>query len=64
MREGLANNATLGPRKSPRLLHDGRATTIKDAILAHDGEGIDAARGFRRLTELEQAGLLTFLSAL
>jgi CxxC motif-containing protein (DUF1111 family) len=52
----------LGTR--PRFLHDGRATTIKDAILAHDGEGADAAREFRRLTHSEQAALLDFLSAL
>src|SRR5262245_1807678 len=52
----------LGAR--PRYLHDGRATTIKDAILAHDGEAADAARGFRRLTGSEEAALLAFLSAL
>jgi mono/diheme cytochrome c family protein len=52
----------LGTR--PRLLHDGRATTIKEAILAHDGEAADVARGFRTLPASEQAALLTFLSAL
>jgi len=52
----------LGAR--PRLLHDGRATTIKDAILAHDGEAGDAARRFRNLSASEQAALLSFLSAL
>jgi CxxC motif-containing protein (DUF1111 family) len=52
----------LGAR--PRYLHDGRATTIRDAILAHDGEGADAARGFRGLSGSEQAALLDFLSAL
>jgi CxxC motif-containing protein (DUF1111 family) len=48
----------------PRLLHDGRASSIREAILTHDGEGADAARGFRRLIESEQAVLLSFLSAL
>jgi CxxC motif-containing protein (DUF1111 family) len=52
----------LGAR--PRLLHDGRATSIKDAILAHDGEAADAARNFRKLSASEQAALLSFLSAL
>jgi CxxC motif-containing protein (DUF1111 family) len=52
----------LGTR--PRLLHDGRVTTIKDAIHAHDGEGADAARAFRRLIEAERTALLGFLSAL
>src|SRR5262245_42998588 len=48
----------------PRFLHDGRATTIREAVLAHDGEAADAAIGFRRLTETEQTALLSFLSAL
>jgi mono/diheme cytochrome c family protein len=53
-----------GLASRPRFLHDGRATTIKDAILAHDGEGADAARRFRRLAESERTALLDFLSAL
>jgi hypothetical protein len=52
----------LGTR--PRLLHDGRATTIREAILTHDGEAVDAARGFRNLPTSEQTTLLMFLSAL
>jgi len=48
----------------PRLLHDGRAITIKDAVLAHDGEGADAALTFRHLTESDQLALLAFLSSL
>ena len=43
---------------------DHRATSIKEAILAHDGEAADAVRGFRRLSEPEQGALLDFLSAL
>jgi mono/diheme cytochrome c family protein len=52
----------LGTR--PRLLHDGRAAAVKEAILAHDGEAGDVARGFRNLSASEQAALLSFLSAL
>src|SRR5262249_33453239 len=52
----------LGTR--PRFLHDGRATTIREDALAHDGERACAASCFRRLTEPEQAALLSFLSAL
>ena len=52
----------LGTR--PRLLHDGRAATIKDAILAHDGEAADVTTRFRRLTEPEQSALLVFVAAL
>jgi CxxC motif-containing protein (DUF1111 family) len=47
-----------------RLLHDGRATNVPDAILAHDGEGAAAAKAFRRLTGQEQASLIDFLLAL
>jgi mono/diheme cytochrome c family protein len=52
----------LGTR--PRFLHDGRTTTIREAILAHDGEAAEAVRGFRRLGELERNALLAFLSTL
>jgi CxxC motif-containing protein (DUF1111 family) len=47
-----------------RFLHDGRATTIREAILAHGGNAGDARAAFRGLTEKEQADLLAFLSAL
>ena len=53
-----------GLRTRPRLLHDGRATTVNEAILAHDGEAADAARTFRTLPASERATLVTFLSAL
>src|SRR5262249_19376033 len=41
-----------------RFLHDGRATNVPDAILAHDGEAAAAAKAFRQLTWHEQASLL------
>src|SRR5215470_14975997 len=47
-----------------RFLHDGRATNVPDAILAHDGEAAAAAKAFRQLTWHEQASLLAFLLAL
>jgi len=47
-----------------RLLHDGRATNVPDAILAHDGEAAAATKAFRQLTWHEQASLLAFLLAL
>jgi hypothetical protein len=47
-----------------RFLHDGRATNITSAILAHDGEAVAAAAAFRRLTPDERSSLLGFLSAL
>ena len=47
-----------------RLLHDGRATTVPDAILAHDGEAAATTKAFRQLTWHEQASLLAFLLAI
>jgi CxxC motif-containing protein (DUF1111 family) len=48
----------------PRLLHDGRATSINEAVLAHDGEAANAARAFRALVEPERTTLLAFLNSL
>jgi CxxC motif-containing protein (DUF1111 family) len=48
----------------PRFLHDGRAATVRDAILAHDGEGAEAAQAFRRLNGSQEAVLIDFLSTM
>jgi len=53
-----------GVSTRPRLLHDGRAATIKDAILAHDGEAAEVTTRFRRLTKPEQSALLIYVAAL
>ena len=45
-------------------MHDGRATTIEDAIRMHGGEAQEARDNFVALTEEEQANLLFFLSKL
>lgn len=47
-----------------RFLHDGRATSTRAAIGAHDGEAAPAARAFRGLPVEQQASLLLFLSSL
>jgi CxxC motif-containing protein (DUF1111 family) len=47
-----------------RFLHDGRATSIRDAILAHDGEAAAAIKAFRQLDRDQQATLLAFLLAI
>ena len=47
-----------------RLLHDGRATTIADAILAHDGQGKTARDRFAALQDPDRADLLLFLRSL
>jgi CxxC motif-containing protein (DUF1111 family) len=47
-----------------RLLHDGRATTIAEAILAHDGQGKTARDRFAALQDPDRADLLVFLESL
>jgi len=47
-----------------RFLHDGRATSITAAILAHDGDGAGAAEVFRRLAPERRDMLLAFIGAL
>ncbi len=45
-------------------LHDGRAPTLREAILAHGGEGAFAAVNFGNLTGSQQSDLLQFLNSL
>ncbi len=57
----------MGLRFNRVLLHDGRARTIEDAILAHDGEDSEAHASvalFRGLSQGEKAALLAYVSAL
>jgi CxxC motif-containing protein (DUF1111 family) len=53
-----------GARIRTSFLHDGRAKTIRDAILAHDGQGLAARNRFAQLTGREQAQLLEFIDSL
>ncbi len=52
----------LGARS--RFLHDGRARTLIEAILAHGGEATPAKQSFLRLTPQDSDALLAFLSSL
>ena len=45
-------------------LHDGRATTLEEAILAHGGEGTFSAKAYQALSAAQQSALLQFLEAL
>lgn len=45
-------------------LHDGRATTLAEAILAHGGEAATARNNFRRASVANQRALLAFLDNL
>jgi len=53
-----------GVAMRPRLLHNGRALTIADAILAHGGEATAARRRFSSLSPKQRDALLAFLSGL
>jgi CxxC motif-containing protein (DUF1111 family) len=57
----------IGLRFNRVLLHDGRARTIEEAILAHDSEGSEARASitlFRGLSSGERAALLDYVGAL
>jgi CxxC motif-containing protein (DUF1111 family) len=45
-------------------LHDGRARTIEEAILWHDGEAANAKNGFTGLTAAQRNQLIKFLNSL
>ncbi|MEE2889000.1 MAG: di-heme oxidoredictase family protein [Planctomycetota bacterium] len=53
-----------GIRDTAPYLHDGRATTIEDAILAHEDEADLMMQNYFALTEAEKEALLLFLSDL
>ncbi|MBN9398692.1 MAG: thiol oxidoreductase ['Candidatus Kapabacteria' thiocyanatum] len=46
------------------LLHDGRARTIEEAILWHDGEAASSRSAFKSLNAAERADLLRFMESL
>jgi CxxC motif-containing protein (DUF1111 family) len=47
-----------------RLLHDGRARGVAEAILWHWGEGAAAREGFRALPAVDRAALVRFVESL
>ncbi len=57
----------IGLRFLPTLLHDGRAKTVEQAILAHgesDSEARDSVASFRNLAPSERAALVKFVEML
>jgi len=54
----------IGLRFSTLYLHDGRASTVEDAILAHAGEAAAATAAFRALSAPDRALLLAYVEAL
>jgi CxxC motif-containing protein (DUF1111 family) len=74
LNDGIAQNGASGQemRTAPlwgarirtSFLHDGRAKTLQDAILAHDGQGFTARNNFAALGRREQADLIDFIDSL
>ncbi|MFT3768527.1 MAG: di-heme oxidoredictase family protein [Minicystis sp.] len=57
----------IGLRFNKTFMHDGRAATVEEAILLHDGKGSEAADSiarFRALSAADHDALLAFVSAL
>lgn len=53
-----------GLRTQPSFLHDGRASTIEDAILMHEGQGQPSRERFSDLPPARKQSLLAFLNSL
>jgi CxxC motif-containing protein (DUF1111 family) len=53
-----------GVRTRAQLLHDGRALTFNDAILAHQGEAAAVTAAYQQLTATQKKQLITFLETL
>ena len=49
---------------TPYFLHDGRARTMEEAILWHDGEAANAKKKFMALDKADRLALLRFLKSL
>lgn len=72
--DGITQNAATGAlmrtaplwgvRAQTTLLHDGRATTLTDAILAHGGQAAAARERFAALNPAQKRKLLAFLNSL
>jgi len=53
-----------GVRGKSRLLHDGRAEEVEDAINLHDGQAAAAAAQFQGLTDGQRQAILDFLKTI
>ena len=53
-----------GVADSAPYLHDGRASTLEEAIRLHGGQGADASQRFAQSSPAEQAQLIAFLKTL
>ena len=53
-----------GVRVLTTFLHDGRASSLSQAILMHAGQGLAARHQFAALRKSDQANLIAFLNSL
>ena len=51
-------------QKKPRFLHDGRAQTLEEAILWHNGEAKTTKQNFAKLNKTQRTQLIQFLKRL
>jgi CxxC motif-containing protein (DUF1111 family) len=62
---GVYRTAPLwGVRTTAPYLHDGRAATLRQAIVAHDGEALAVRQRFQTLAPSDQGALVAFLNDL
>jgi CxxC motif-containing protein (DUF1111 family) len=54
----------LAKSPNPEFLHDGRASTIVEAILWHDGEAKNSKQAFTRLSKQNRQLLIQFVESL
>ncbi len=55
---------TAGVSGGEAYLHDGRARTLAEAILWHDGEAAASKEAFRTMSASDRAALIAFLKSL
>ena len=53
-----------GIRFRNRLMHDGMSTTLRDAVVRHNGEAIEVTRHFLKMSRNDQEAMLAFLGSL
>jgi hypothetical protein len=53
-----------GAANEPPYYHHGQYTTMREAVLAHDGEALQARQAFQAATEYDQDSVIEFLKTL
>lgn len=53
-----------GTANEPPYFHHGKFTTLREAVLAHDGEALAAKAGFAGMPKFEQDAVIEFLKSL